>query len=151
MTRLRLSLAAAAALAAVLGACDATTAPDPGTDDERWVREPSFLAGPGDSARVEIPDTVAVNAPVLVVVPTGGGGCTRQGDTEASVTGLTADVRPFDFYPVPTADIVCTADFRILRHEATLRFTQAGRATVRVHGRLGPDRPTVVTRSVVVR
>ena len=153
MTRALSSLLATAALAAVLGGCESAAAPPPADGDEAGLeRLPSLLLGTGDTARIELPDTVAVNTAAAIVVPTAGGGCTREGDTEAAVAGLTADVRPYDIFPAPSADLVCTADFRIIRHTATLRFSQAGRATVRVHGRLRRDGPTtVVTRTLIVR
>ena len=152
MRRYYSSLFGAAALAAALGACESVADPETPDELDGLVREPSLLAGAVDSPnRIELADTVAVNTPVPIVVPTGGGGCIRQGDTESTVSGLTADVRPYDYFPPRSADVVCTADFRVLRHTATLQFSQRGTATVRVHGRLSPDRPTVVTRSVVVR
>ena len=151
MTR-SVTLLLLAAGAAALGACDSAVAPDPLLDVEGFQRQPSFLLGTGDTARIELPDTVSRNTDVPVVVPTGGGGCVRQGETEATVSGLAADVRPYDYFPAPQSDLVCTADFRVLRHAATVRFSEAGRATVRVYGRVRADGPaTVVTRTVVVR
>ena len=149
--RHRRSLQLGAAALAALAACDASTAPDDAGDSVDGLgRQPSFLLGSGDSARVVLPDTIAVNGAATIVVPTAGGGCVREGDTEVAVSGLAADVRPYDYFPTDPGT-VCTADFRELRHTATLRFTQTGRATVRVHGRTRPDRAVVVTRTVVVR
>lgn len=142
---------AAAALAAALAACDASTSPDdPGDTFGDLARQPSYLLGSGDSARIVLADTVALNSSATIVVPTAGGGCVREGDTEVAVAGLAADVRPYDLFPT-NPGVICTADFRELRHTATLRFTQTGRATVRVHGRSRADAALVVTRTVVVR
>jgi hypothetical protein len=100
------------------------------------------LALDGDSARLGLPDTVAVGASVVATVRSYGGGCIRAGETEVAVDGLAADVRPFDYFPVPSPTRVCTADLRIIEHPATLRFARAGRAVVRVHGRRdGGDTP----------
>lgn len=135
--------------ASALAACDAV---GPTERDDDLVRRPAVLAIGGDSARVAAPDSVAVGASFVVLVQSFGGGCIRAGETETALDGLTADVRPFDYFPAPSFDRVCTADLRIIEHPATLRFTRAGRATVRVHGRREPDDvPVVVVRTVVVR
>jgi hypothetical protein len=145
--RLALVLLCATALAA----CDAVGPSDGGGDDD-LVRRPSVLALDGDSARLGLPDTVAVGASVVATVRSYGGGCIRAGETEVAVDGLAADVRPFDYFPVPSPTRVCTADLRIIEHPATLRFARAGRAVVRVHGRRdGGDTPLVVQRTLVVR
>jgi hypothetical protein len=135
--------------ASALAACDAVA---PTEREDGLVRRPSRLAFVGDSARIAAPDSVAVGSSFVVVVESYGGGCIRDGGTEVALDGLAADVRPFDYFPVPSSDRVCTADLRIIEHPAALRFTRSGRATVRVHGRREPgDVPVVVERTVVVR
>lgn len=134
--------------AALLAGCDAL---GPGGGDRE--RRPGILASSSDTtAQVTLADTVALGAPVALRVITVGNGCTRQGETEVDAAPRAADVRVYDYAPRPSADVVCP-DIRVaLPHEATLRFTQPGAATVRIHGRREPGgAPLVITRAVVVR
>ena len=134
--------------AALLAGCDALS---PGRDDH--ARVPGILAyGSDTTAEVTLADTVAVGAPVALRVSTSGNGCTRPGDTEVDPAPAAADVRVYDYSPRPSAGVVCADVLRALPHEATLRFTERGTATVRIHGRREPPSGrVVVARTVVVR
>lgn len=135
--------------AGLVAGCDALS---PSDSDDELERQPAILAFGEDDAEIALPDTVAVGAPAALVVTTQGGGCIRQGETEVEAAPRAADVRVYDYFPRPSSDRVCTLDLRGLRHEATLRFTQPGTATVRVHGRRQPSTGAfVATRTIVVR
>lgn len=114
-------------------------------------RLPGIFASPSSSPALAAPDTVAVNVPFSVTVTTAGGGCTLMGETETSVTGLTAEIRPFDYYVVQTAHVACTADFAYLPHKAAITLVQTGRATLRAYGRTASNEAVVLERTVVVR
>ena len=106
-----------------------------------------------DPLVVQIPETVAVASPFEVTVRTYGGGCIDQGDTEVSVVGQAAAVRPYDVFVTDLPpNYACTDELRLYTHRAHVRFEQAGPATVTVHGRVRPgDSVMVVQRSVHVR
>lgn len=138
---LRRTSLAALALAA---ACSSTGA-------NREVRELGSIDYYETAVEVTVPATVHAGAPFTVRVVTWGGGCTRAGDTEATVSGAVADVSPYDLR-IDGPGVACPDILRSLTHEATLRFDAPGTATVRVHGRREPsgDRLTV-TRTVTVQ
>jgi hypothetical protein len=69
---------------------------------------------------------------VTVSVTTYGGGCHSRGETEVSVDGLVADIVPWD-YTAP-AGTPCTMQLVSFTHTATVQFTSAGTATIRVRG-----------------
>ena len=120
------------------------------TDGEREVRVPGNLIYVGDTARIQIPLRATVGMPISVVVTTVGDGCYREGPTDVAVQGLTAHVAPFD-YRTEGSDVICPSILREFRHEASLTFSAAGPAVVRIHGRRQPyDEPVVLTRSVLV-
>ena len=124
------------------------------TDNEiRRERQLALIEFYGDPIVIEIPDTVAVGSPFEVTVRTYGGGCIDPGDTEVSVTGQAATVRPYDVFVTHLPpNYACTDDIRLYTHRATVRFDQAGPATVTVHGRVRPgDSAIAVPRSVHVR
>ena len=119
------------------------------TDTAREVRVPGNLIYVGDTARIEIPPHATVGVPISVAVTTVGDGCYREGPTHVAVQGLTADLAPFDYRTEGSG--VCPSIYREFRHEASLTFSAAGPAVVRIHGMRQPrDEPLVLTRSVVV-
>ena len=123
---------------------------DIGTSRVGEGRQVGVLVFYGDTAQVTVPETVAVGEPATIVVLTAGGGCIRTGDTEVQVSGLVAELTPYDHFP--SAGQICTADFRLNTHTATVQFTQRGRATVRVRGRELPSgRMITVVRQITVR
>ena len=150
-SRLLRPAALLAAIAAAIGTagCSQILAPE----ETRSERRPAVLAFYTDPVRVLVPDTVAVGAPVTLEITSYGGGCIGQGETDVTVAGLVAEVRPYDYFvtdlPPATA---CTEELRLYTHVATVQFARAGRALVRVHGWEQPsDRPLALEREVVVR
>jgi hypothetical protein len=124
------------------------------TDNEvRRERQLALIEFYGDPVVLAIPDTVAVGSPFEVTVRTYGGGCIDPGDTEVSLTGQAATVRPYDVFVTDLPpNYVCNDDLRLYTHRATLRFDQRGPATVTVRGRVRPgDSAIAVQRSVHVR
>ena len=71
---------------------------------------------------------VAFSATVATV---GSSSCTRADGAEVTVTGLLAEVTPYDRKAIGS---VCTPDLAQFPRPVTLRFDQAGDAVVRVHG-----------------
>ncbi|MBB4639061.1 hypothetical protein [Longimicrobium terrae] len=114
----------------------------------------AILSHYGDPVEVIAPESATAGQPFTVAIRTYGGGCIRQGTTDVSVRGRTADLRPRDTR-AEAAGAVCTADLRLFRHEASVRIDEPGRATLRVHGvrvdRGGDPEPLVITRTVTVR
>jgi len=124
------------------------------TDNEiRRERQLALIEFYGDPLVVQIPDTAAVATPFEITVRTYGGGCIDQGDTEVSVAGQAASVRPYDVFVTSLPpNYACTSDLRLYTHRALVRFAQVGPATVTVHGRVRPgDSAIAVQRSVHVR
>jgi hypothetical protein len=122
-------------------------------DEVRRERQLAWIRFYQDPMLVEIPNVVSRGVDFEVAVRTFGGGCISQGDTEVSIAGKTAEVRPFDIFVthIPP-NSACTSELRYYLHRATLRFTEAGLATVRVRGRAHPGgRGVVVDEWVIVR
>ena len=132
-----------------LGAAACGAATDPRPVPERRLGILS-LGGPPS---VTVPSEGAIGASIEVTVVTLGGGCFRQGETEASVVGLTADVTPYDsVYAYLPPNMACTQDLRPYTHRASVVFATAGAALVRVHGRAQPgDVPIVIERPITIR
>jgi len=115
-------------------------------------RRPGVLSIGGEPS-VTAPAEGAVGVPIPVTVITWGGGCARQGPTEAHVTALTADVTPYDsVYVALPPNMACTADLRSYTHTATVAFAAAGVAVLRVHGWSEPAKAMIVVeRTVQIR
>lgn len=127
------------AAAAVLAACS-VLGPE--------GREQPGIIDPSSPQAVTVPATAQRGQPFTVTVITHGGGCLSQGPTRVRILGTTAEVRPYD---VHSGGNVCPADVQLYEHTATLRFDEAGTATVRVHGRAIPDGDmAVITRTVTI-
>ena len=75
---------------------------------------------------------VAGQAFSATVFTFGSSSCTTPDGADVTVTGLDAEVVPYD--RVPAAPVACTADFGQHPHPVTLRFDTAGSATLRVRG-----------------
>ncbi len=141
-TSIRLACLAALALAA---ACSGSTDPDEG------VREPSVVEFYDSAPEITLPATVRAGETFTVGVMTWAAGCSRPDGTDTSVSGATADVRPYDFR-FTGAQISCPDISRNYLHETTVRFATPGQATVRVHGIREPGGdPVVLTRTVTVQ
>lgn len=141
-------------LSLVLCAFGAIGCHDPfGPDGVRDERRISHIEWPGFSPTVTAPDTVSAGTKFDVSVITFASGCYRQGDTEASVTGSTASITPYDFFPVEIKKgYACEQPLYRWSHTARVSFDRAGPAVIRVIGRRYPgDAPITVERTVVVR
>ncbi|HWE43815.1 MAG TPA: hypothetical protein VG432_15015 [Gemmatimonadaceae bacterium] len=140
-------IAALAVLALVAFGCQPIT-------DSRPVLEqrPGVLTLSGEPS-ITVPAEGTAGAPVIVTVITWGGGCARQGPTAASVSGLIADVTPFDSVVVSLpSNMACPADIRSYTHTATILFSAAGPAVVRVHGWSEPAKAAItVERAIQIR
>lgn len=86
-----------------------------------------FIYGSEDSA-IQVPDSVAVGHEFMVVVRTQGDGCTTFHSTRVEIDGNVATITPYDTFRFGAK--ACTADMRTIRHEATIRFTKRGQATI---------------------
>ena len=148
MSLSRLSAATFVILAAGAGlACRAPT-----QNEIRRERQLALLGFYDDPIVVDAPVIASVSIPFDITVRTYGGGCIDQGDTEVSVTGLHADIRPYDhFVTYLPPRYACPDILHLSTHRATVRFEQPGTATVTVHGRVRPgDAAVAVQRSLRV-
>jgi hypothetical protein len=128
----------AALLLVVLAAC---SDPDDSLVVDLGVITTSFELGPS----IEHPAVVQSGANVSVTVLTYGDDCTWVKRTDVEVTGLTAVIRPFDESAVES---LCGDAIFSYRHTTSIRFEQAGTATITVFGYEEGDRfGTVVQRS----
>jgi hypothetical protein len=146
MTRVAHNLRVLAAIA--LAGCTIITG-----NEIRRERRLGWIRFHNDPVVVEVPGIVSRGVDFDVTVRTYGGGCVDQGDTEVTLSGAEAEVRPFDIFVVEMPDnYACTDILKRFTHRATLRFTQAGAATVRIRGRAAPDGEVIVVeRQVTVQ
>lgn len=101
----------------------------------------SFELGPS----IEHPAVAQSGADASVTVLTYGDDCTWGKRTDVEVTGLIAVIRPFDESAVES---LCGDAVFSYRHTTSIRFEQAGMATITVLGYEEGDRfGTVVQRS----
>lgn len=135
----------AASLLALLLATGCNSATDTGT----WATEPAIIDPAMSSVQlIELPDSAYAGQPVTAVVHTIGlDGCFSAARTDVTVDGLTARIRPYDRSYRGTG--ACQDILRVLAHETTLTFQQAGTATVIVHGRSMAGEP--ITHEVELR
>ena len=131
-------------LALSLLSCRASTELDPVLE-----RRPGVISlGSAPSVTVSTEDAVGVA--ILLSVITWGGGCVRQGDTEAHVVGLTADVTPYDsVYVYLPPRMACTSDLRAYTHQTRISFATPGVATVRVNGRAEPGSSAITVERTI--
>jgi hypothetical protein len=94
------------------------------------------LAFYGDTSGVQLAASTRVGEATAVQFITFGGGCVFQDRTEVTVSGLTAEVRPYRRELPPNT--VCTMELRLDRNVAELRFAEPGRARVRIVGLARP-------------
>jgi hypothetical protein len=148
--RVAVALGLAACSAGGDGAADAGIQPYP-----REGAIPARIAYENDQPLVEVPERAAEGDTVRVVVRTEGGGCIRKGETGITREGAAVDIRPLDVYP--PRDAICTADYRLLEHEARFPAGAPGTLTVRIHGmRMEPAEggaravPVTISRSIRV-
>lgn len=123
-------------------------------NDPRPILEqrPGVLSIGGEPS-VTAPAEGGVGTPITVTAVTWGGGCVRQGPTEASVNALAADVTPYDsVYISLPPNMACTADLRSYTHTASITFAVAGAAVLRVHGWSEPAKAMIVVeRTIQIR
>jgi hypothetical protein len=134
----------------LLAACGA------GPDDSQLLiereRGPAVLAFYGDTTSVELAASARVGEATTVRFTSFAGGCIRQDSTVAEVSGLSAEVRPYRLEPTELPpNTACTMELRMDQNVVQLRFTQPGRARVRIVGLARPgDRPFVIERELQV-
>lgn len=101
----------------------------------------SFIPGPA----IEYPSVAQSNTDIAVTALTYGSDCTWLKRTDVKVTGLKAEIRPFDESAVQST---CGDTIFSYRHETTIRFEQPGTATITVFGYGEGDRfGTVIEQS----
>jgi hypothetical protein len=118
--------------------------------DYRWEREVGAIEiGLAQPAPIRLPETVQRGVPFVATVATfGSGTCTRPDGAEVHVSGLIAEVTPYDLKATRGA---CTDDLVPYPREVSLRFDQAGEALVRVLGRTLRSEPAQYEARLVVR
>ena len=139
---------ASAATVWLLAACTAS-----GPDDSSLLsaaeRGPAVLAFYGDTTAVQLAASVRVGEVTTVRFTSFAGGCILQDRTEAVVSGLAAEVRPYRRELPPNT--VCTTELRFDQNVAELRFAGPGRARVRIVGLARPgDHTFVLERDLLV-
>jgi hypothetical protein len=132
----------------LLAACT-NSGPDESSLFSAAERGPALLAFYGDTSVVQLAATVPAGEVTTVPFTSFGGGCIGRDETEVTVSGLTAVIRPRRRELPPNT--VCTAELRIDENVAELRFAEPGRARVRIVGLARPgDRPFVLERDLLV-
>ena len=134
-THIRLLLAAA-----VVGVAACTRGTEPTAVTEVVV---GLLSTTPGSPALEMPDTVDVGLPFLVVVRTQGNGCHSAAGSDVRVAARVATVTPYD----QVYRGVCTDILTLPARRLPVRFDEAGVGTVRAVGARG----TVVERTVTIR
>jgi hypothetical protein len=144
----------------LLGGCRPAEAPDaeqpapPAADAsaDELQRRPATLRFHADSERVEVPGEARAGEPFEIAFTTYGGGCIREDTTEVRVTGLVAEVTPYQLAPREGSSMICTMELRLTRREVEVVFPGRGTATVRIIGVSQPgDSAMRVERQVSVR
>lgn len=116
-------------LAALLTGCS-----DPVAPDDDWERQPGLLMPELSSIQMlQMPAHARAGVAFEITVTTLGSSlCTRADGATVSVTGLVADVTPWDrIAPEGTA---CTDDLHPFPRAARVRFDTPGSALIRLHG-----------------
>jgi hypothetical protein len=116
------------------------------------VKHPAGIVSVDSSAFVESLGfrPVVVRQEFVVMVATTYGGCTRPGETNVSVSGLKAEIRPYNRIPISLWEQWCSLVLRASTHQIPLRFDSPGKATVRVVGRGAQGQKVVFERQVIV-
>ena len=118
------------------------------SDEDRRLGVIAFF---GDTAEIELPDTVHPAISFDVAIRTFAGSCDRMGPTKTSgEEDVFVDVKPYDFvYTGPKAcdDILVTFD-----HRVNIVMMKPGVVEFRFHGRQLPDGSQMTLfRQVIVR
>ena len=153
MTTMRRRLPLLAFTVVSLGCSMAPAGPDKTLSARTYPHEtvgPAILSFYGDVTTVTVPESARVGESVQITATSFGGGCVSDGGTEASVSGLVADVHPLrveNDHP----NAVCTMELKIFVHTTVVQFSEPGDALVRVTGIERPgDTPFVVERRLTV-
>lgn len=135
----------------------ATVPPENGTNPN----VSRILGSLGSDARsaeqaVSVPASVRANQDFEITVTTSGNGCASAADTSIVLGDADADVFVYDYTSANRPGIMCTMIFKTLPHKATLRFTRAGAATIRIWGRIQSGNspsgePIIITKKITVR
>ena len=113
--------------------CGTKDAPVEGLRRERF---PVILSVGGQAVEVTSRDTVRIGMPLtLRILSFGSSGCVDVGETDVTVRGLSAEVRPYRYELVGGA---CLPIVLGLEHVVTLQFGDTGTATIRVVGNALP-------------
>lgn len=108
----------------LLSACDGLV------DGSGWRRQVGSISE--TSSTLQMPASVQRGvAFTATVTTTGSSSCTRADGAEVTVSGLLAEVTPYDRKAIGS---LCTTDVAQFPRPVTLRFDQAGDAVVRVQG-----------------
>lgn len=129
----KLGVLAAAAVMLFTLSCDKLTGPH-----EEVIRELSWLHFlEGDTLEVEVPESVARNAPFKVTFMTYGGGCVTPDafEVETTIWAREVEIVPYQLRPVLPPGINCPDKGWAKEREVTLRFEQAGQAEILLRGR----------------
>lgn len=115
--------------------------------DPGWQREVGMTGDAGTPPPITLPASAKRGVAFDATVTTfGSGSCTRADGAEVSVRGLVAEITPYDLV---NHGGICTADLRAFPRTVSLRFDEAGEATVRVNGRSGSQPVRYETRITV--
>lgn len=117
-------------LVALLSACS-----DPVAPGDDWVRQPGLLLPELSSAQMlQMPAQARAGVAFEITVTTlGSSSCTRPDGATVSVSGLVADVTPWD--RIAPAGTACTDDLHPFPRTASVRFDSPGTALIRLHGK----------------
>jgi len=115
-----------------------------GSDTDEWAREVGWLAPELSSIQMlKLPAQATAGTAFQITVTTvGSSSCTRADGADVAVSGLVADVTPWD--RVAPEGTACTEDLAAFPRDVTLRFDLEGTATVRLHGRGGMSYQTTL-------
>lgn len=136
-----------AAVALLCGGCGTRSEPVEGLRRERF---PAIISLGGSAVEVTSRDTVVIGTPLMLRVASfGSSGCVTVGETDVTVRGLNAEVRPYRYEIVGGG---CQAIVLTLEHVVTLQFGDTGTATIRVVGNAlpGDKAGATITRAVRV-
>lgn len=132
-------------LLTLAAACESPVSPDEILVVGTLSHEPDF--GPA----IEVPDSVDAGQAFTVIVRTVGSGCERMGPTETVADASAATVTPYDYTRDRGSGIICDAILKLFQHEASVRFPDAGQATVLVRANDGTGEIVEQERAVWVR
>lgn len=105
-----------------------------------------------DTLLLEAPATARRGEVLALQLTTYGTGCVGRDTTIATVSGLRATVVPYQRVYVPPPTVGCTRELIFERRTVRVVFATVGTATIRIVGRVTPDRGLVaIERRVTVQ